>query len=48
MIVVAHRLSTIQYADRILVLNRGTIAETGSHADLIVRRGLYWRLYRSQ
>jgi ATP-binding cassette subfamily B protein len=48
MLVVAHRLSTIQAADRILVLHRGGIAEAGSHEELIARRGLYWRLYRSQ
>ncbi len=48
MLVVAHRLSTIQTADRILVVQRGEIAETGSHDELIARQGLYWRLYRSQ
>jgi ATP-binding cassette subfamily B protein len=48
MLVVAHRLSTIQSADRILVLHHGLIAETGSHDELITRRGLYWRLFHSQ
>ncbi len=48
MLVVAHRLSTIQNADRILVLHRGLIAEAGTHDELVACRGLYWRLYHSQ
>lgn len=48
MLVVAHRLSTIQAADRIIVLHRGQIAEAGSHDELIARQGLYWRLFHSQ
>ncbi|MFQ5514538.1 MAG: ABC transporter ATP-binding protein [Myxococcota bacterium] len=47
-IVVAHRLSTIQGADRIHVLHHGEIRETGRHAELLRRRGLYWRLYQLQ
>jgi subfamily B ATP-binding cassette protein MsbA len=43
--VVAHRLSTIQRADRILVLNKGTLVEEGTHAELMERRGLYHYLY---
>jgi subfamily B ATP-binding cassette protein MsbA len=43
--VVAHRLTTIQRADRILVLNRGRIVEEGTHASLIERKGLYHYLY---
>jgi subfamily B ATP-binding cassette protein MsbA len=43
--VVAHRLSTIQRADRILVLNKGKIAESGTHATLLEQRGLYHYLY---
>ena len=44
-IVVAHRLSTIQQVDRILVLSGGQVAEDGSHSDLMERGGLYRRFY---
>ncbi len=43
--VVAHRLSTIQRADRILVLDKGKLAEEGTHAQLMARKGLYHYLY---
>jgi ATP-binding cassette, subfamily B, bacterial MsbA len=43
--VVAHRLTTIQRADRILVLNKGRLVETGTHAELMDRKGLYQYLY---
>jgi ATP-binding cassette, subfamily B, bacterial MsbA len=43
--VVAHRLSTIQRADRILVLDKGTLVEEGNHAQLMARNGLYHYLY---
>jgi ATP-binding cassette, subfamily B, multidrug efflux pump len=47
-IVVAHRLSTVQNADRIIVLHHGEIREQGTHQELLAERGLYWKLYRLQ
>lgn len=47
-LVVAHRLSTIQRADRIIVLHHGEIREQGTHQQLLAERGLYWRLYKLQ
>lgn len=46
--IIAHRLSTIQDADTILVLNKGDVVETGSHEELLAKRGFYWNLYNSQ
>ncbi len=47
-IVIAHRLSTVERADRIVVLDRGRIVETGNHRELLERGGLYAKLYRIQ
>jgi ABC-type multidrug transport system fused ATPase/permease subunit len=47
-IVVAHRLSTVQRCDQIIVLHRGEIREIGSHHELLRLRGLYWRLFQLQ
>ena len=46
--VVAHRLSTIKEADRILVMNQGHVVETGTHETLLAQNGFYAKLYRSQ
>jgi len=47
-IVIAHRLSTIQSCDKIVVLHKGTIRETGTHQQLLAQRGFYFRLYQLQ
>jgi ATP-binding cassette subfamily B multidrug efflux pump len=47
-IVIAHRLSTIQRADRILVMHKGRLRESGTHQELLAKRGVYWKLYQLQ
>ena len=47
-IVIAHRLRTVENADKIIVLNKGTIAETGTHAELMTKDGIYRQMYRLQ
>ena len=47
-IVVAHRLSTIQKMDRIIVFDKGAIIEDGTHKKLIAKKGLYYRLWKQQ
>ncbi len=47
-VVIAHRLSTVQHADEIVVLDKGEIAERGSHADLMAQNGIYTRLVSMQ
>lgn len=46
--VIAHRLSTVQHADRILVMDNGKIIEEGTHPELIEKEGLYSHLYALQ
>jgi len=47
-VLIAHRLSTILHADRIYVLEKGEIVETGSHEELLERKGLYYAMWRQQ
>jgi ABC-type multidrug transport system fused ATPase/permease subunit len=47
-LLIAHRLSTIRNADRIIVLHHGEVREVGSHAELMEKRGIYYRLYQLQ
>jgi ATP-binding cassette subfamily B protein len=47
-IAIAHRLSTLRRADRLVVLERGEVVEIGSHTELIAKQGAYWRLYEAQ
>lgn len=48
MILIAHRLSTIAHAETIHVLERGRVVETGSHDELVGKRGLYYAMWRQQ
>jgi len=47
-IIIAHRLSTVRHADRIVVMDSGRIVETGKHAELMAGKGLYYKLYQTQ
>jgi ATP-binding cassette subfamily B protein len=47
-IMVAHRLSTIQHADKIIVMHKGRIKEEGNHQELLAQDGLYKKLYQLQ
>lgn len=48
MLIVAHRLSTIQHADKIIVLSKGEIIEEGNHQELLSKKGQYYKLYQLQ
>jgi subfamily B ATP-binding cassette protein MsbA len=47
-LIIAHRLSTVQRADRVVVIDRGRVVEEGRHSDLLAAEGMYSRLYRGQ
>ena len=47
-LVIAHRLSTIQRADRIFVMHKARLRESGTHQQLLLQRGIYWKLYQLQ
>ncbi len=47
-IVIAHRLSTIQSADKIIVMHKGEVRESGTHQELLAKRGIYYKLYQLQ
>lgn len=47
-LVIAHRLSTVQRADKIIVMHKGKVREMGTHQELLAQRGIYYRLYRLQ
>jgi ATP-binding cassette subfamily B protein len=48
LVMIAHRLSTIMHADRIYVLEKGNMAETGTHEQLLAEKGLYYAMWRQQ
>ena len=47
-IIIAHRLSTVQRADRIIVMHKGQLRESGTHQELLAQRGIYWKLFQLQ
>jgi len=47
-LVIAHRLSTVQRADKIVVMHKSRVREVGTHQQLLAQRGIYWKLYQLQ
>jgi len=47
-LIIAHRLSTVQRADKIIVMHKGQLREMGTHQQLLANRGIYWKLYQLQ
>ena len=47
-IIIAHRLSTVQRADKIIVMHKGQVREMGTHQQLLAQRGIYYKLYQLQ
>ena len=47
-IIIAHRLSTVQRADKIIVMHKGRVREMGTHQQLLAQRGIYYKLYQLQ
>lgn len=47
-VVIAHRLSTVKHADKIIVLDKGKVVEEGNHSDLVAKKGEYYRLVKNQ
>jgi ATP-binding cassette subfamily B multidrug efflux pump len=47
-LIIAHRLSTVQRADKIIVMHKGQVREMGTHQQLLARRGIYFKLYQLQ
>jgi len=47
-LIIAHRLSTVQRADKIIVMHKGQVREMGTHQQLLAQRGIYFKLYQLQ
>ena len=47
-VIVAHRLSTVRHADKIIVLNKGEVVECGTHEELVIKRNFYFELVKEQ
>ena len=47
-IIISHRISSVQHADKIIFIDKGKIAEIGTHENLLKKSGLYYKMYKSQ